>query len=112
MMLNIPPVKSRRTLPMLQPEVLLRLEKQTSRNALFLVWVTSAPVVHEGLRNILDEGDAELDVGAVVEKVKPSDDLGEGEDEADDNKHQNSSQYGQTNSGNSLGPSLEWSFKN
>jgi len=41
------------------------------------------PEVHVRLGDVLDEGDAELHVGAVVEEVEPADDSGEGEDQTD-----------------------------
>ena len=33
----------------------------------------TVPVVHEGLGHVLDEGDAQLDVGAEVEEEEPAD---------------------------------------
>ena len=47
------------------------------------------PVVHEGLREVLDECDEELDIGAQVEELEPVDhrrqrhDHGDGEEDED-----------------------------
>jgi len=41
------------------------------------------PKIHVRLGDVLDEGDSELDVGAVVEEVEPRDDTRERENETD-----------------------------
>ena len=68
---------------------------------------TFSSEVHESLWYVLDQGDPQLHVGAVVEEVQPHDDRADGEDEDDDDEHSNCSQDGETDLGDGLIASLE-----
>ena len=63
--------------------------------------------VHESLGYVLDEGDAELDVGTVEEEVQPGDDGCESEYEDDDDKQGNGGQDGGAGLGEGLVASLD-----
>ena len=60
------------------------------------------PVVHVSLGAVFDEGDPELDVGAVGQEVQPDDDTREGEDQDDHHKQEDDRQQAQAQSGHSL----------
>ena len=65
------------------------------------------PVVHVSLGAVFDEGDPELDIGAVGEELQPDDDAGEGEDQDDHHKQEDGGQQAQAHPGHSLTGALE-----
>ena len=69
---------------------------------IFIVSQVCLPVVHVSLGAVFDEGDPELDIGAVGEEVQPDDDTGEGEDQDDHHKQEDDRQQAQAQPGHSL----------
>ena len=68
-------------------------------------------VVHESLRDIFDESDAQLDIGAVGEEGQPVDNTGQSEYQSDGNKDANAGQDSITHFGHRLVGSLKTSHK-
>ena len=70
-------------------------------------FIVFLPVVHVSLGAVFDEGDPELDIGAVGEELQPDDDAGEGEDQDDHHKQEDGGQQAQAHPGHSLTGALE-----
>ena len=65
------------------------------------------PVVHVSLGAVFDEGNPELDIGAVGQEVQPDDDAWEGEDQDDHHEQEDGRQQAQAQSGHGLTRALE-----
>ena len=65
------------------------------------------PVVHESLWDVLDEGDAQLHVGAEVEKVEPGELAGQTDYEAGGQEEHDQDENGQADTGHALTAALQ-----